>query len=95
MSIQLSIESEQVNVKSGNNARGPWQIREQEAWAYLVNRDGTAQKYPTRVMVQLEENQPPYAAGAYTIAPSSFYPGQFGSLMFKVRLVPVRAKVAA
>lgn len=93
MSIRVAIENEQVEVKSGTNSRGPWQIREQECWAYLCNRDGTPQKHPSRIVVTLEDNQQPYPIGDYTVAPTSFYVGQYGSLMFRARLHPVKQAV--
>lgn len=95
MSIRVSIENEQVNVKSGTNSRGPWQIREQEAWAYLSNRDGSAHKHPSRIVISLEAEQAPYPVGDYTVSPTSFYVGQYGSLMFRARLQLLKQPVRA
>lgn len=94
MSIKVAIEVVDVQVKTGTNSRGPWQIREQEAWAHLKNRDGTDQRHPTRIVLNLDEQQQPYPIGEYTIAGTSFYAGKYSSLMFSPRLVPLRPAVA-
>ncbi|MBF8179804.1 helix-destabilizing protein [Herminiimonas contaminans] len=74
---------------------GSWRIDEQEAFAYLADRKGKLHAHPTRITVRLEDGQSPYPIGEYTVAPASFYAGKYNSLMFSVRLVPMRATVKA
>lgn len=46
--------------------------------------------YPVEIKINLEDGQPAYTAGEYTIAPSSFKVGQYGSLMVdRIKLFPV------
>lgn len=68
------IETRTIPSKDDKPAR---KIYEQIAYAYLGG------KFPVEMKLQLEENQVPYAAGLYTIHPSSFVINQFGSLELK------------
>jgi hypothetical protein len=95
MSIKIVIEDVVVDTKTGHGAKGPWSITEQEAFAYLADRKGVLHRHPTRITVRLDDGQAPYAIGEYTVAPASFYAGKYNSLMFSVRLVPMRATVKA
>lgn len=52
-------------------------IYEQIAYAHLGG------KFPVEMKLQLEEGQPAYVAGIYTVHPSSFVINQFGSLELK------------
>lgn len=48
-------------------------------------------EYPVLVKITLDEGQPAYAPGLYTVHLSSFKVGQFGSLMIdRLRLVPAK-----
>lgn len=95
MSIKIVVEEVNVDTKTGVGAKGPWRIDEQEAFAYLADRKGKLHAHPTRISVRLEDGQAPYPIGEYTVAPASFYAGKYNSLMFSVRLVPMRAQVKA
>ncbi len=52
-------------------------IYEQVAYAYLGG------KFPVEMKLQLEEGQPPYAAGFYTLHSSSFVVNKYGALELK------------
>ncbi|ELV8596816.1 hypothetical protein QNE22_004251, partial [Vibrio fluvialis] len=52
-------------------------IYEQLAYAYLGG------KFPVEMKLGLEQGQPAYVAGLYTIHPSSFVINQYGSLELK------------
>jgi len=94
MSIRIVVETIDVQVKSGTNARGPWQIREQEVWAYFFNREGKPHAHPSRCVVNLADDQQPYPVGDYTLSPTSFFGGKYNSIMFSPRLIPARAPVS-
>lgn len=91
--IRIEIKSTEVNVRSGNNARGPWQIRTQPAFAYTVDRNGKPYEYPERISLQLDDDQHPYAIGNYTLAPQSLYVAEYGRLnLGRPQLTPIQAK---
>ena len=90
--IKIEVKSAEVTTKSGIAAKTgkPYSIREQEAWAFLCSVTGP-QPYPSRTVLNLEDDQPPYPPGQYTIDASSIYVGDFGSL----RLGRLRLKALA
>lgn len=93
MSIKIEISSTEVLIKSGVAAKSgkPYTIREQEAYAHTVSQDGSPQRYPSRIKVMLKDNQPPYPAGMYTVAPESFFVDRFDSLDLGLILKPLPA----
>ena len=82
MSIKIEVSTDAVITRSGISARTnkPYSIREQEAYAHTVDRDGVISKYPQRIKITLGDNQAPYPPGLYTVAPESFYVDRFDSL---------------
>lgn len=68
------IETRTITAKDNKPARN---IYEQVAYAHLGG------KFPVEMKLQLEQGQPAYAAGLYTIHPSSFAINQYGSLELK------------
>lgn len=70
----VQIETRTIPAKEGKPQRN---IYEQVAYAHLGG------KFPVEMKLQLEEGQPAYVAGLYTIHPSSFVINQFGSLELK------------
>ena len=97
--IKVEINSASFDVKSGTAASTgkPYSIREQEAWAYLCDRDGKPQPYPQKIKVTLDDQQPPYNPGTYQLDPSSIFVGDFAQLNIRARLRPLQqvAKAAA
>ena len=96
--IKIEILSDVVNVKRGNaKVTGkPYEIREQIGYAFLVDKDGVIPKYPTKIVVNLEDAQAPYPLGSYTLSPAALYVGDFDQLKIgRVSLVrPGVAKAA-
>lgn len=92
--IQVSsIETVQRTSKAGK----PYY--KQEAWAYLVNRDGVQEPHPSKIQLMVEKNQhgvpQPYQPGDYMLNPSSLRVGRFGDLEIGfVNLSPMRPPVA-
>lgn len=98
MSIRIEIKSPAVTENSGvaKNTGKPYTIRKQTAWAHVVDQDGKPYEYPARVELQLENDQAPFQPGNYTIAPASFFVGDYDKLaMRRLVLQPLQAKVAA
>lgn len=69
-----------VSKKTGK----PYSFKEQKAYAHLEGKP-----YPQEIVVSLDDDQPPYREGFYTLAPESFYVGGFMSLAVKPRLIAV------
>ena len=77
--IEIFKEDERIETRT-SRANGDKPARtfyEQDAYAYLGG------KFPTLIKVSLEEGQPPYLAGLYTLHSSSFIVNNFGSLELK------------
>lgn len=90
--IRIEVKTDAVNVKSGTSTRTgkPYSIREQEAWAHVLGRDGKPQPYPVSVVLPLGDDQPPYPPGQYTLDPTCLYVDRFRSLtLSKARLMPI------
>lgn len=81
MSIKIEIKSLKVDEVSGTSKAGkPYHIRKQTGWAQTYDNSGSQNPYPEKIEFNLAENQLPYAIGVYTIAPESFYVGDFNGL---------------
>jgi hypothetical protein len=100
---RVLIESAEVNKRSGENAKGPWEMREQSAYIFLRNADGQEEKHPVRFVIQLDRNkqgewQEPLAPGHYVLPYSAVFVGRYGELMFsrpRRNLVPAVAASSA
>ncbi len=98
MSIRIEVKSGAVVENSGTaKATGkPYTIRKQTAWAHVVDADGKPYEYPARIEFQLDRDDAPFAPGNYTIAPASFFVGDYDRLaMRRLILQPIQAKAAA
>ena len=96
--IDIEVKSAYVNTKSGVSAKSgkPYSIREQEAYAHVYGRDCKPAPYPVRVNLSLEDDQPPYQPGLYTLSPVCVYVDRFGSLsLARPKLMPAQPKVRA
>lgn len=93
MSIKIEVKSAEVVPKNGVSQKTgkPFSIREQEAWGHFTDPKGQPHPYPQRVRLTLDDNQPPYAPGVYTLSPASFYPDRFGQIVCRAKLQPVAA----
>lgn len=90
--LKIVVEETGVTEKKGVSKRTnqPYSIKEQQAYAYLLDREGKPLKYPVPVVIPVEEGAPPYAPGEYTVAASSFMAGDFGALKVgRLRLEPL------
>ncbi|MDL1889327.1 helix-destabilizing protein [Nitrospirales bacterium NOB] len=96
--INIEVKSTEVSTKSGFSARNnkPYSIREQVAvYAFLHDREGKPNPYPTRISITLRDEQDPYPVGLYTLAPESLYADRFSQLSLGPVLRPLPSNKAA
>ncbi len=67
----------QTRTMPGKDGKPPRTFYEQTAYAYLGG------KFPVEMKLSLEEGQPAYAAGEYTVHSSSYVINNFGGLELK------------
>lgn len=95
--IQIEVKSTEVTTKSGTSAKSgkPYSIREQVAvYAFLHDREGKPNPYPTRISISLRDDQEPYPVGLYTLAPESLYADRFSQLSLGPVLRPIASQPA-
>jgi hypothetical protein len=87
--MKISIEDQEVNEKTGTSSKGnPYRIREQTAYAHIPGN-----RYPVKITVPLEDNQPAYFEGEYVVDDASFFVGRFDALTLgRLVLVPFGKK---
>jgi len=95
--LNVSVETTVVDNKSGISAKTnkPYNIREQEAWAFTFDREGKQQKHPQRIKLTLDDDQKPYEIGNYILDPASIYVDRFGQIAIRARLRAVVASAKA
>lgn len=89
--MKIEVKSSEVNVKSGTSKKSgkPYSIREQVAYLHVQG-----EAYPQRCVLQLEDEQQPYAPGVYETA-NELYVGDFGRLAVSRRMtLTLQRKVA-
>jgi hypothetical protein len=91
--IRVVILSPDVKTLSGNAkiSGKPYTIRIQTGHAFTVAQDGSVGEYPDKFEFFLEDGQPPYAKGHYTVQPSALTVSRDGKMQFLPRLAPVPA----
>ncbi|WP_087016516.1 single-stranded DNA-binding protein [Thaumasiovibrio subtropicus] len=79
LKIEIFQDDVKINtrISPGKEGKPPRTIREQDAYAHISGR------FPTLMKLQVEEGQPPYEAGVYTVHSSSFVVNNFGALELK------------
>lgn len=91
--MKVIIDSEKVETRTGEGARGRWEIRTQAAWVDLGD------KYPQRFRIRVGRDAAAYPVGEYAIdAAGSMFVNRYGSLVLAEELVLVpltKAKAAA
>lgn len=91
--IRIEVTPQIITKKGVARATGkPYEINEQVAYAHLIGQDGQPNKYPTQIALSTRDGILP--AGDYTLNPSSLTLGQWGTLDFTPRLVPLRPQAA-
>ena len=90
--IRIEVVSSTVDERSGNKNGKDWLIREQSAYAHLLDEYGKPFKYPVACSIPLEKDAPAYQAGFYTLDLRSIYVGDFRRLeLGRVKLAPAGA----
>lgn len=89
--FKVQVETTVFDLKQGTSAKTgkPYSIREQEAWMFGYGRDGKPQPHPQKIKLTLDDDQPPYEIGNYTLDPSSIYVDRFGQIAIRARLRPL------
>ena len=89
--IRIEVVSSTVDERSGNKNGKNWVIREQAAYAHLLDEHGKPTKYPVACSIPLERDAQPYQPGFYTLDARSIYVGDFRRLeLGRVRLIAER-----
>lgn len=84
--LKIEVKTSEVNERSGTKNGRDWKIRTQEAYAHIVNRNGSPSPYPEKILLNLDNGnsnrapQQPYAIGTYYLSDSSVYVGDFSAL---------------
>lgn len=90
--IRISILSpalETINYNSKKDG-SPQQLHKQTAYAHTVDSEGVASPYPEKFSFILPRGKQAFAAGDYTLHPSSFTIRDGNLLLSDIRLTPVR-----
>lgn len=79
LKIEIFPEHERISTRTipGKDGKPARNIYEQIAYVYLGG------KFPVEMKLSIEEGQPPYASGDYTVHSSSFTVNNFGGLELK------------
>lgn len=93
--IRIEVTAE-IFTKSGiAKASGkPYEINEQVAYAHLLSQDGSAGRYPEKILLQIRRGEQALTPGDYQPTAASFYVGDYGALSFSPRLVPLAPRAA-
>lgn len=85
--MKIVIKSDAVNVRNGTGRNSkPYSIREQQA---ALDNGGD---FPHPFVLNLEDKQPAYPPGEYTLDMSSIYVGDYNKLALgRVKLVPMQS----
>lgn len=95
--IVFEIDSTQVKEKSGVGEKTgkPYCMRFQQVSITGLIIDGFPARFPRETTIQLEDDAQPYAVGRYTIAPDSFFFGDFGRFTLgRIKLIPLKDYLA-
>lgn len=80
--MRIQIDSNEVQSRTGTNARGPWELRTQVGYADMGKR------YPSEIKLRLKDGQPAYAPGEYEVdLAKSAYVSKYGALALSEELV--------
>lgn len=87
--IRIEVVSTTVDERHGSKDGRAWTIREQAAYAHLLDENGRPHKYPGACSIPLDRDAPAYAPGFYNLDLRSVYVGDFRRLeLGRVKLVP-------
>lgn len=84
--LKIEVKTTEIVTTGGNKNGRDWQIRSQEAYAFIKNRNGTDAPFPEKIRINLDNGnssrpaQSPYSIGVYYLSDSSVYVGDFNAL---------------
>ena len=83
------------HLKGVGKASGkPYDMHLQTAYAFTIDGDGTVSEIPEKFEFVLEQEQPPFQRGDYTLTPDAVYIDRNGRMGINPKLKPVPAKAA-
>jgi len=89
--IRIEILNSTIDERSGSKNGKNWVIREQAAYAHLLDEHGKPVKYPVACSIPLEREGSAYQPGFYMLDPRSIYVGDYRRLeLGRVKLLPER-----
>lgn len=89
--IKIAITSPEIKELKGigKTSGKPYHMRIQTAHAFTVSKDGELSEFPDKFEISLDDDQPPYLRGHYTLSPSALFVSRDGRLECRPRLVAV------
>jgi hypothetical protein len=78
MELKIEIDKATFDERTIQTGDNEFIVREQIGYLQM-----TGERYPQKVVVQLNPNQPAYEPGTYEVMPSSVILNRFGALGFK------------
>jgi len=86
MSIKIEVQSTAIDIVQGvsQKTNKPYKLNIQTAYFH-----DPEEAYPVKMKILLDEGQPPYNKGEYTLDPKSFYVDRNGSLALSIKLAPL------
>lgn len=95
--IKIEVKSTEIESFSGTSKSTgkPFTIRNQMAYAFLLDKAGNARPYPELIKLSLEDNQLPFPVGFYQLAPQSVFVDKFDRLALgRPSLLPMQISQA-
>lgn len=78
----------------GKTSGKPYDMHLQTAYAYTIDADGQQSEIPEKFEFVLDQDQPPFQRGDYTLTPDAVYIDRNGRMGINPKLKPVAAKAA-
>lgn len=83
------------HLKGVGKASGkPYDMHLQTGYAFTIDGDGTVSEIPEKFEFVLDQEQPPFQRGDYTLTPDAVYIDRNGRMGINPKLKPVPAKAA-
>ncbi len=84
--LKISVLTTETSVRSGKNKSGnEYRMVSQPIWVHLSGKP-----FPTESKVLLQDGQPPYPQGDYTLHDTSYVVGQYDRLELNPVLIPLQ-----
>lgn len=90
--LNIKVTSVETNSISGisKTTQKPYSFKTQSAYVLTFDsKTGKPNPFPEKIEITLEDTQPAYPVGDYTLAPVSFYVNRNRRLELSPKLVPI------